>query len=110
MARGTAASTGVDRALEFGRNADVAGEQIDRAERQHAERLAGRGEPLGGITRAAVPAADNDRVVIGASPAIDGARNAPPAREHHVDRAARSRKTALQLGLDLARVAVDPAR
>ena len=50
------------RAVEVERNAEIAGEKVERAERQHAECLPCADDPAGGAADRAVAAADDDRV------------------------------------------------
>ena len=61
-ARGVAATMAAAAGLELGRHAEVAGEMIERAQRQDAQRHARAGEEVGGTVDAAVAAADHDAV------------------------------------------------
>jgi hypothetical protein len=74
-AAGPSISERGDRLLRLGRHAEIVREEIERAERQHAEDFVAPGEGRGGRAHAAVAAPDHEGVAVAAGGLRDGSRH-----------------------------------
>ncbi len=95
------------RLLQIERHADIAGEQIERAERQYAERLVAADEGARGKIDAAVAAADDDGVVRAFPGGADRLDQLPAGKQAQFDLAPVLSQLTLDQRADRVRAAIE---